>query len=171
MGGDSGSWYGVGGRAGRQLKAGLGAGEKQGDGGRERGGGMVGLGTEGKRERGGCGPGSGVGAWVVMWIEVRRGPRSRMRNGAQLKVCQLWSLMVCCCGSRRAREATKEVTSTDRSREGAGAGNAGAGSGSGTGIIGSARVGGSIITSSSPESSQTIFMVAMDSSSDSGSER
>ncbi len=159
---------------GCQVKAGLGAGEKKGDSGRERGGGMVGLGTEGKRERGkrgGGGPGGGVGVWVVMWtkasttavsrmrdrpsanrIKVRRGPRSRMRNGAELRVCQLWLLTVCCCVGQRPREATKEATSTDSSREGAGAGNAGAGSGSGTGM-GSARVGGFTITSSSPESS------------------
>ena len=110
VGGDSGSWNGVGGRAGCQVKAGLGAGEKKGDSGRERVGVMVGVGTGGKRERGmrgGGGPGGGVGAWVVIKtkastavvsrmrvrpsakrMEVRRGPRSRMRNGAELNVCQ-----------------------------------------------------------------------------------
>jgi hypothetical protein len=143
-------------RAGRHVKAGLGAGKKKGDSGRERGGVMVGVGTGGKRERGKCGgggPGGGVGAWVVIWtkastaalsrmrdrpsanrIEVRRGTRSRMWNGAELRVCQLWSLTLCCCVGRRASEATKDATSMDKSGEGAGAG---AGSTSG-----SERVGG-----------------------------
>ncbi len=113
MGGDSGSWNGVGGRASCQVKAGLGAGEKKGDSGRghERGGVTVGVGTGGKRERGkrgGGGPGGGVGMWVVMRtkastaavsrmrdrpsakrMEGRRGPRSRMRNGAELKFANL----------------------------------------------------------------------------------
>ena len=92
------------------MKPGLGAGENIGDSGRERGGVRVGVGTGGKRERGkrgGGGPGGGVGAWVVIRkkastaavsrmrvrpsanrIEVRRGPRSRMRNGAELRICQ-----------------------------------------------------------------------------------
>ncbi len=40
MGGDSGSWYGVGGREGRQVKAGLGVGDRRGGGG---GGGAGGV--------------------------------------------------------------------------------------------------------------------------------
>jgi hypothetical protein len=87
------------------VKPGLGAGENIGDSGRERGGVRVGVGTVDKRERGkrgGGGPGGGVGAWVGIWMkastavvsrmrdrpsanrmEVRRGPRSKMRNGAE----------------------------------------------------------------------------------------